>query len=160
MPKIILAKSAGFCFGVNRAVNIVTDLVKQGKRVCTLGPIIHNEQMVEDLNNKGVRIASSPADRNDGEIMIIRSHGVSSSVFDEVASGGEYIDATCPYVSNIHRIVENASREGDVVIIAAPMADFTVKSSWRNITARIRVMTPLSLSMGATFETLPIWIAL
>ena len=118
MPKIILAKSAGFCFGVNRAVNIVTGPVKQGKRVCTLGPIIHNEQMVEDLNNKGVRIASSPADRNDGEIMIIRSHGVSSSVFDEVASGGEYIDATCPYVSNIHRIVENASREGDVVIIA------------------------------------------
>lgn len=122
MPKIILAKSAGFCFGVNRAVNIVTDLIGQGNRVCTLGPIIHNEQMVEQLNKQGVRIASSPNDRVDGETMIIRSHGVSREVYRAVSAGGNYVDATCPYVANIHKIVERAEQDGDVVIIAGDVS--------------------------------------
>ncbi len=118
MPQIILAKSAGFCFGVNRAVNIVTDMVNDGKKVCTLGPIIHNEQVVSELQDKGVRIAKSPIDRVTGETMIIRSHGVSRDVFDKVCSGGDYVDATCPYVANIHKIVEQAEAAGEVVIIA------------------------------------------
>ncbi len=118
MSQIILAKSAGFCFGVNRAVNIVSDTVDGGKRVCTLGPIIHNEQVVSALKGKGVRIASSPEDRLNGETMIIRSHGVSKEVFNRVSSGGDYIDATCPYVANIHKIVERTEQSGDVVIIA------------------------------------------
>lgn len=117
MPQIILAESAGFCFGVNRAVNIVTDMVNDGKKVCTLGPIIHNAQVVSELESRGVRIANAPEDRLDGETMIIRSHGVSRKVYD-IVSKGEYVDATCPYVANIHRIVEQADRDGDVVIIA------------------------------------------
>ena len=119
MPQIILAKSAGFCFGVNRAVNMVEDLVKDGARVCTLGPIIHNEQVVNDLKNKGVRIAVTPNDRNNkDEVMVIRSHGVSKSVEDEIIEGGRYVNATCPYVTNIHKIVEKASNDGDTVLIA------------------------------------------
>ena len=119
MPQIILAKSAGFCFGVNRAVNIVEDLVKEGKSVCTLGPIIHNEQVVNDLKSKGVRIAGDPNDRlNENEVMVIRSHGVTKAVEDEIKAGGEWVNATCPYVTNIHKIVERASSDGDIVLIA------------------------------------------
>ncbi|MBP5617953.1 MAG: 4-hydroxy-3-methylbut-2-enyl diphosphate reductase, partial [Clostridia bacterium] len=117
MAEIIVAKNAGFCFGVDRAVKMVCDLVEQGKRVCTLGPIIHNPQMVEELSAKGVRITQSPEDRLDGETMVIRTHGVSKEVFDRVAVG-PYADATCPYVANIHRLVETAHEQGQTVLIA------------------------------------------
>jgi len=119
MPQIILAKSAGFCFGVNRAVNMVEDLVKEGEQVCTLGPIIHNEQVVNELKNKGVRIADTPNDRTEkDEVMVIRSHGVSKTVEDEIVAGGRFVNATCPYVTNIHKIVERASATGDTILIA------------------------------------------
>ena len=117
MAEIIVAKSAGFCFGVDRAVKMVSDLVERGVRVCTLGPIIHNPQMVEKLAARGVRIAQSPEDRQDGETMVIRTHGVSRDVFDRV-SVGPFADATCPYVANIHRLVETAHEEGRTVLIA------------------------------------------
>ena len=80
--KITLAKTAGFCFGVNRAVQMVYDLLDKGERVCTLGPIIHNPQLVEELSQRGVRIVESPQDVNEGETLVIRSHGVGKSVFD------------------------------------------------------------------------------
>ncbi len=118
MAEVILAKSAGFCFGVGRAVKLVNDLADSGKKVCTLGPIIHNTQMVEQLAQKGVRVASSPDDRREGEVMVIRSHGVSQSVYDAVKAGGEFVDATCPYVANIHKIVASASEQGRTVLIA------------------------------------------
>ncbi len=118
MPEIIVAKSAGFCFGVGRAVQVVENLVEQGERVCTLGPIIHNPQKVAQLELRGVRIASDPTDRRDGEVMVIRSHGVSRDVYDRVLESGRVEDATCPYVANIHRIVEEASNNGDVILIA------------------------------------------
>ncbi len=119
MPQIILAKSAGFCFGVNRAVKMVENLIAEGKSVSTLGPIIHNDQVVGDLNSRGVRIAQTPDDRcSSHEVMVIRSHGVSAEVEEQVRQGGECADATCPYVANIHKIVEKASAEGDVVLIA------------------------------------------
>ena len=117
MAEIIVAKNAGFCFGVDRAVKMVCDLVDQGARVCTLGPIIHNPQMVDKLTAKGVRIAQSPEDRLEGETMVIRTHGVSREVFDRVAAG-PFADATCPYVANIHRLVESAHEQGQTVLIA------------------------------------------
>ncbi len=118
MAEIIVAKSAGFCFGVGRAVRMVEELIEQGERVCTLGPIIHNPQKVAQLEGQGVRTALSPTDRKDGEVMVIRSHGVARDVYDLVCSTGRVEDATCPYVANIHRIVEEASAAGDVILIA------------------------------------------
>ncbi len=112
------ADSAGFCFGVSRAVEMVSELLKEGKKVCTLGPIIHNMEMVEELRQKGCRPINSIGELSDGEILVIRSHGVPKSVIDELeARGLDYRDATCPFVKKIHRIVAQTG-ENDVMLIA------------------------------------------
>lgn len=118
--KIILAKSAGFCFGVNRAVTIVNNLLDEGKKVTTLGPIIHNPHMVAELAERGVEIADTPNDLSSMDrTLVIRSHGVPQSVIDEIEQKGiSYENATCPFVSKIHQIVKDNSREGKVVLIA------------------------------------------
>ena len=117
MKNITLAKTAGFCFGVNRAVNLVYDLSDKEK-VCTLGPIIHNTEMVKELEKKGVIIADKPADVKDNYTVVIRSHGVPKSVYDEINSLGlKYSDATCPFVSKIHRTVAKAGKENSIVLI-------------------------------------------
>ena len=118
--KIILAKSAGFCFGVNRAVTIVNNLLKEGKKVTTLGPIIHNPHMVAELAERGVEIADTPNDLSSMDrTLVIRSHGVPQSVIDEIEQKGiSYENATCPFVSKIHQIVKDNSREGKVILIA------------------------------------------
>lgn len=117
--EIILAKTAGFCFGVNRAVDMVYDLIEKDKKVCTLGPIIHNPQLVEELLQKGVRIVESPKEVNPGETLVIRSHGVARQVYDVADSlGVDVADATCPFVAKIHKIVGEKSREGYVTVIA------------------------------------------
>ena len=118
--KIILAKSAGFCFGVNRAVTIVNNLLEEGKKVTTLGPIIHNPHMVAELAERGVEIADTPNDLSSMDrTLVIRSHGVPQSVIDEIEQKGIlYENATCPFVSKIHQIVKDNSREGKVVLIA------------------------------------------
>ena len=74
--KIILAETAGFCFGVDRAVNLVYSLVNDGKKVCTLGPIIHNAQLVGDLEQRGVKIIDSIDECPDGYMVVVRTHGV------------------------------------------------------------------------------------
>ena len=113
------AESAGFCFGVSRAVNIVNDLLSQGKKVCTLGPIIHNMEMVEELREKGCRPIDSVDELGGDEILVIRSHGVPKSVVDDLERRGlEYKDATCPFVKKIHRIVAETDPENDVMLIA------------------------------------------
>ena len=117
--KITKAETAGFCFGVNRAVNMVYDLLDSGKQVCTLGPIIHNPQLVAELEGRGVRIVSSPEEVKDGETLVIRSHGVEKSVYDDACNlGVDVADATCPFVAKIHKIVAENSANGAVTIIA------------------------------------------
>lgn len=118
--KIILAKSAGFCFGVNRAVTIVNNLLEEGKKVTTLGPIIHNPHTVAELAERGVEIADTPNDLSSMDrTLVIRSHGVPQSVIDEIEQKGiSYENATCPFVSKIHQIVKDNSREGKVILIA------------------------------------------
>ncbi len=117
--QIKLADSAGFCFGVNRAVEIVYDLLKDGKQVCTLGPIIHNPQLVEELRQKGVKIIKEISEIPENHVLVIRSHGVPKSITDELTEKNiTYIDATCPFVSKIHKIVIQCSREGSAVLIA------------------------------------------
>ena len=117
--KITLAKTAGFCFGVNRAVNMLYDLVRDGVNVCTLGPIIHNPQVVADLENKGVNIIDDIAGASDCKKVVIRTHGVEQSILKYCENHSlDYIDATCPYVKKIHKIVQNNSTEDLPVLIA------------------------------------------
>ncbi len=117
--KITLAKTAGFCFGVNRAVNTVYELLDENKKVCTLGPIIHNPQLVEELSNRGVRIVEKPDDVKSDEILVIRSHGVAKSVLDCAKEKNKsVVDATCPFVSKIHNIVFEQSMNDDIILIA------------------------------------------
>ena len=116
---IRVAKTAGFCFGVNRAVETVYKLLDEDKTVCTLGPIIHNPQLVEELGRKGVRIIDAPEDAKAGETVVIRSHGVPPEVIEKLkALGVDYKDATCPYVQKIHRLVSDGEREGRRVMLA------------------------------------------
>ena len=119
MQKMIkLAKTAGFCFGVDRAVNLVYELVAKGEKVCTLGPIIHNSQLVADLESKGVKIINDISECPEGYTVVIRTHGVEKTVIDSADEGNiNYIDATCPFVSKIHRIVSE-QQEGTVTLIA------------------------------------------
>lgn len=126
--KITKAETAGFCFGVNRAVNMVYELLEEGKKVCTLGPIIHNPQLVAELESRGVRIVSSPEEVKEGETLVIRSHGVEKAVYDESHNlGVEVADATCPFVAKIHKIVAENSAKGAVTIIAGDREHQEVK---------------------------------
>ena len=116
---IVVADTAGFCFGVNRAVNMVNKLLAAGKKVYTLGPIIHNKQMVDELASQGVEIAEKPEDVTNGATLVIRSHGVPLDVIDRInLIKLDYANATCPFVSKIHKIVNEASKKGKRVLIA------------------------------------------
>ena len=117
MSKIIVAESAGFCFGVNRAINILYKLIEENKPACTLGPIIHNMQMVNELREKGVRTIDKISEANENETIVIRSHGVPQSIVDEINERHlDYIDATCPFVSKIHKIVSETDDDSIVII--------------------------------------------
>lgn len=119
MSNIHLAKTAGFCFGVNRAIELVNSLLDEGKRVCTLGPIIHNAQVVGQLADRGVVIADTPDDVPPDTVLVIRSHGVPLSVYQQLSAKKiEIQDATCPFVAKIHSIVTNAAEKGDIILIA------------------------------------------
>ena len=117
--KITLAETAGFCFGVSRAVKMVEALMEKGERVATLGPIIHNPQIVKRFEARGARIIETPEEAEPGSVVVIRSHGVSQDVYDCLrVKGVQIADATCPYVAKIHRIVSEASKSGRIVLIA------------------------------------------
>ncbi|MBR6717802.1 MAG: bifunctional 4-hydroxy-3-methylbut-2-enyl diphosphate reductase/30S ribosomal protein S1 [Oscillospiraceae bacterium] len=117
--EIETAKSAGFCFGVDRAVKLVYQALDEGKRVATLGPIVHNASVVGDLNAKGARIVSGPEELSEGETLIIRAHGVPQAVYQQLAAqGNPVIDATCPFVARIHKIVAEQTAAGRHVFIA------------------------------------------
>ena len=117
-----VAKSAGFCFGVSRAVELVEQAAEAGKKVATLGPIIHNRHVVDKFRSMGVRVIETPEEAEAGETVIIRSHGVSRDVYQRLEKQGiEIVDATCPFVKRIHTIVSRAEEEGKLpVIIGTP----------------------------------------
>lgn len=117
--EVILARSAGFCFGVHRAVDTVYERTGM-ENVYTYGPIIHNDEVVKDLESKGVKAISDVAqlDGIDNATVIIRSHGVSKNVYESIKTKNyEVVDATCPFVLKIHRIVEQESKAGKQIII-------------------------------------------
>ncbi len=118
--EIITAKSAGFCFGVRRAVDTVYEQIEGGQNIYTFGPIIHNEEVVRDLENKGVKVLNTGDEIKNAPkgTVIIRAHGVPENIYRLIEeSGHRLVDATCPYVLKIHRIVSNASSEGTYVVI-------------------------------------------
>ena len=117
--KILKAKTAGFCFGVDRAVKLTYQLAEEGHKVATLGPLIHNPQCVADLESKGVVTAAGLEDVPDGYEVVIRSHGVGADVYSTIAEKGLVLhDATCPFVAKIHRIAKRASDEGKTLLVA------------------------------------------
>ena len=119
---ITVAKSAGFCFGVNRAVELVEQAAKEGRKVVTLGPIIHNRHAVAHFEEMGVSVIDRPDQAQQGQTVIIRSHGVSREVYQALESRNvQIVDATCPFVKRIHGIVSAAEAEGRLpVIIGTP----------------------------------------
>ncbi len=118
-----VAKSAGFCFGVNRAVELVEQAAKEGKNVCTLGPIIHNRHAVAHFEKMGVRVIETPEEAKPGDTVIIRSHGVTRAVYEQLESRNvQIVDATCPFVKRIHGIVSRAEEEGRLPIIIGTRA--------------------------------------
>ena len=118
MAHVEVAKSAGFCFGVSRAVKLAESAAENGGKIATLGPIIHNDCVVERLAQKGVRIINSPDEALPDETVVIRSHGIDEKTERRIIeNGNRYIDATCPFVKKIHRLVNSAYQENKKIII-------------------------------------------
>lgn len=120
MKKVIKAKSAGFCFGVQRAVDKVYEELEKDNKVYTLGPIIHNQEVIKDISKKGATLISSLDEIKDNKnvSVLIRSHGVGKDVYEKAkANNINLVDATCPYVKKIHNIVKRHAELGVYIII-------------------------------------------
>ena len=142
--QIILAKTAGFCFGVNRAVKLTYELLEQGRPVATLGPLIHNPQVVEDLESKGAITCDSVDDVPDGYEVVIRSHGVGQSVYDKISTRRlAYHDATCPFVTKIHKIAARAGAEGAMLLVAGDAKHPEVQGIVGHTTGKVEVFANL-----------------
>ena len=143
--QIILAKTAGFCFGVNRAVKLTYELLEQGRPVATLGPLIHNSQVVEDLESKGAITCDSVDDVPDGCEVVIRSHGVGQSVYDKISTRRlAYHDATCPFVTKIHKIAARAGEEGAMLLVAGDAKHPEVQGIVGHTTGKVEVFANLA----------------
>ncbi len=120
MRKVKVAKSAGFCFGVKRAIDMVYEEAAKGGKVYTLGPVIHNEQVVSDLESKGVKVVDNIESLDAGQdtTVIIRSHGVPEEIINRLKEKNiRIVDATCPFVSKIHHIVKEKYNEGYHIVV-------------------------------------------
>ena len=118
--EVKLATTAGFCFGVKRAVDMVYEQIGKEEPIYTYGPIIHNEEVVKELESKGVQVLNNTDDIRNVEkgTIIIRSHGITKSVYKLIEEQGlNCIDATCPFVKRIHKIVEKESAEGKKIVV-------------------------------------------
>ena len=113
---IKVAKTAGFCFGVKRAVDSVYEAAAAGKNIATLGDVIHNRQVMDDLKSKGVNSYENVADIPNDCTIVIRAHGVGKDIYEQIGDR-PYIDLTCPFVSKIHKIVEKYHKEGYKIVI-------------------------------------------
>ncbi|HVG30092.1 MAG TPA: 4-hydroxy-3-methylbut-2-enyl diphosphate reductase [Pyrinomonadaceae bacterium] len=120
--QVLLADEYGFCFGVERAVQMVEEALGQGARVRTLGPLIHNTQEIGRLEAEGVRTIDTPAEVEEGTTAVIRAHGVTPEVQRELEARAErVVDATCPFVTKVQKLAERAAAEGrDVVVVGSP----------------------------------------
>ena len=167
--QIEVASTAGFCFGVNRAVDMTNKLMDEGKKVATLGPLIHNPQVVESLEKRGAVAVDGPDTVPKGQTAVIRSHGVSKAVrkrLDEKEI--EVVDATCPFVSKIHAIAQRCEAEGGMLLVAGdakhpevegivghtsgPVLVFANLQELRDRTNEIQDERPLYLVAQTTYE--------
>ncbi|MCR4788354.1 MAG: 4-hydroxy-3-methylbut-2-enyl diphosphate reductase [Lachnospiraceae bacterium] len=121
----VLATHAGFCFGVDKAVRNVYDLLDKTDNICTFGPIIHNDTVVSDLKEKGVRVIENEEELSEvhDSTVVIRAHGVPPRIYDLIKrNNNECVDGTCPVVKRIHDIVKSKSEEGyRIIIIGSPV---------------------------------------
>ena len=118
MKKLIVAESAGFCFGVRRSVEMAEKLLAEYGRCASLGELIHNEDVIEHLKARGMRVVHDPAELEPGERVLVRAHGAAPEIYGQLeAAGGEIHDATCPKVRAIHKIVSAAKAEGRFTIV-------------------------------------------
>ncbi len=120
--QVLLAEEYGFCFGVERAVEMVEEALSEGATVRTLGPLIHNTQEIERLESQGVRTIDAPAEVTGGLTAVIRAHGVTPEVQRELEERADrVIDATCPFVTKVQKLAERAAEQGrDVVVVGNP----------------------------------------
>lgn len=136
--EILVAKTAGFCFGVKKAIEKANS--QDGERIFTYGPIIHNKQVVEDLKRKGISVIENLEEVNEKDRIIVRSHGISKAEYDLIEKkGATIVDATCPYVKHIHKIVEQKYSEGYKIVIIGDENHPEVKgiNGWCNNSALI-----------------------
>lgn len=139
--EILIAKSAGFCFGVNKAVNQTCDLIQKEKnQIYTLGPIIHNEQVVSRLESQGVKVVDKVEQVDIPGYIVIRTHGITPDIYEEINEKKlKVIDATCPHVKKIHKLVKEKYEEGYQIIIVGDASHPEVigTNGWCNNTAYI-----------------------
>lgn len=119
--ELFVAKSAGFCFGVSRAIDMAYNEIEKNKKIYSYGPLIHNKEVTADLKKRGIDVIEGLEGIEEGTI-IIRSHGVGKALYDEIAKKGlKWVDGTCPFVKRIHSIVEKAhERKKQIIIIGSP----------------------------------------
>jgi (E)-4-hydroxy-3-methyl-but-2-enyl pyrophosphate reductase len=117
--EVLLAEEYGFCFGVERAVDMVEDALSEGGTIRSLGALIHNSQEMQRLEAKGVTTISTPAEADGNTTAVIRAHGVTPQVQRELEqSAAHVIDATCPFVTRVQHLAERAANEGRDVVVA------------------------------------------
>ena len=117
MSKVKVARSAGFCFGVSRSVKMAEEMLESGPCL-SYGPLIHNDDVVSSLAERGLSVINSPADVRPGDRVLIRSHGISLAEEEALRrAGAEITDATCPNVAHIHRLAASASAAGRQVLV-------------------------------------------
>ncbi|MCR5503306.1 MAG: 4-hydroxy-3-methylbut-2-enyl diphosphate reductase [Lachnospiraceae bacterium] len=117
---IVTAKTAGFCFGVQRAMDSVYELIEKGGDLYTYGPLIHNDAVVDDLSKKGVRVIESDEELNEikSGTVVIRAHGVPEKTIRLIEERGlTVVDNTCPFVKRIHKLVSEKSAEGYQIVV-------------------------------------------
>ena len=125
MAEIIRAEHSGFCFGVKQAIEKTEEQIKKYKlhdggntRIYTCGQLIHNQSVTDSLATRGVGIIETPGEAQEGDTVIVRSHGEGKSFFEEAQQRGlKVVDATCPFVNRIHQLVSEADRQGKSVVI-------------------------------------------
>ena len=116
--QVLLADEYGFCFGVERAVEMVEEALGEGDTVRSLGPLIHNEQEMQRLNTHGVTVISEPVQIQRGETAVIRAHGVTPEVQRELEEkASKVVDATCPFVTRVQKLAARAAQENRHVIV-------------------------------------------
>ena len=142
--KVILAKTAGFCFGVNRAVEMTYQLLGEGRKVATLGPLIHSPQVVQDLERRGAVTCDTVEQVPDGYEVVIRSHGVPREVYDKINTRSlAFHDATCPFVTKIHKIAAEAGENGSLLLVAGDASHPEVQGIVGHTSGEVRIFANL-----------------